>query len=207
LQRWHWQGEAPEILIAAFQELNGLIENDREAEETREPLKTVAGRIYAWHQGAGKTHPGILKLVLAYLDNMSTEERAEPDILTMTGDAYYRLGNWGEAAAAFLTVIERTGASEATISLGKVYEASNLAGEAVALYERALEGGDNSVKLRYRLAVAAAANGEVDKSIAHYRSVIDSGLRLKEVFDQLAALYEQSGETELANECRRAASA
>jgi len=214
-QRWHLQGQDTAGLIAAYLELDRFIEENKGApasgqfgaplRENREPLGAVAQRIYRWLADASKPYLGVLKLILAYLENLSPEECDDPALMQMAGDTHFQLGHWDQAAAVFLSLVERTGAEDATIGLGKVYEASGRAGEAVRLYEAAMTGANPSVGLRYRLAVASELAGDYDKSITHYRNVIDSGLHVKEVYQQLGDLYEKTGETDLALECYLAA--
>ena len=214
-QRWCWCGQDADKIIEAYRDLDAYIEENGDRvesgrfgaplEENREPLEAVAERIYRWLVRAGKPHPGILKLILGYLEDLNLEDCGDPKLLKMAGDTHFKLGRWNEAARYFQSVIEQTDQEDAYVSLGKVYEASEQVQESIDLYERAIESGKSSVGLRYRMAVASQMIGDYDKSITYYLSVIDSGLVVKEVFNQLGAVYEKTGETELALKCYLAA--
>ena len=202
-QRWIWQRQDADVLMTEFRKLSADIEASIKYgsyESCQEPIAEnqleisfLAKRFVDWASSNFFASPQEIELLEACYEDEPPRDFVGKGKLSHL--AYKALVNGDRTAASehLQALDDKFGLTvDQCVKLAVVCEAMDEIGRAVTLYERAIEEGENTPAVFFRLAIAYKKNQQTIEAIKLFELMIEKGAHSKLVTFELGCLYAES---------------
>lgn len=217
-QRWVWEEQTPEMLLAHFTALHGDIASDQAAgryeagldavAQRRLPIADIAQRFEAWTRLTYGTTAEEIRLMMACRGDEPHSEQSERERIKTQVSLAIAASDLDKAVALLRRMGDKLGyQADDHVQLGMLFEARGENALAAQHYRQALDEGGDDPALVYRLGTAASAAGNLAEARDCFERLVARGVRHSELFAQLSGIYERQDEPELAAALRARAGA
>ncbi len=215
-QEFIWEKQNADVMMAAFTAMSKRIDADRAAGtyddgprvENRIPMSELAARFRKWAGNAYYVSPDYTHFVDACYEDSPLDETYEDEML----NRMYTRALAAHEYEKVLSILEMRGQrfgynGELYVQIGVFNEALSRIDAALAALENAVRLGHNPPAVIFRLGVVSRQAKKMRQARTCFETLLNANAAYPELFKELGALYEETGEIAKAVELYRRAQA